>query len=36
MWLSGRKRLTANEVQGEYPVAGSNPVISAIISIKHF
>ena len=29
-WLSGRKRLTANEVRALKPFVGSNPTLSAL------
>ncbi|MDQ5957862.1 MAG: hypothetical protein QG665_194 [Patescibacteria group bacterium] len=30
-WLSGRKRLTANEVGALKPLEGSNPSLSAVL-----
>ncbi len=32
-WVSGRKRLTANEVGALKPLAGSNPALSAVNSL---
>ncbi len=36
MWLSGRKRLTANEVGSLNTLMGSNPIISAIARLFQF